>query len=86
MFFEDFLGGQLLAAVGRDDNDQMYPIAWAVMEGENNDSWEWFFIKQQKCLRLDEGNGVTFISDEHLVRFNHLWFICYTFINSTWLI
>ena len=27
------------------------------VEGENNDSWEWFFIEMQKCLGLDEGNG-----------------------------
>ena len=64
-FLKTFLGGQLLATVGRDGNDKIYPIAWAVMEGENNDLEEWFFIKLHKCLGLDEGNGVTFISDEH---------------------
>ena len=52
----------------------MYPIALAVMEGENNDSWEWFFIELKKCLGLDEGNGVAFIYDEHQVKLNHLWF------------
>ena len=44
-FLKTFLGGQLLVVVWRDDNDQMYPITWAVMEGENNDSWEWFFTE-----------------------------------------
>ena len=43
--WKTFLGGQLLAAVGRDDNDQMYPVAWTVVEAENIDSWVWFFIK-----------------------------------------
>ena len=28
----------LLSAVGRDPNEQMYPLAWAVVEGENNES------------------------------------------------
>ena len=37
-FLKTFLGGQLLAAMGRDGNDHMYPIAWVVVEGENNDS------------------------------------------------
>ena len=41
-FLKTFLGGQLLSAIGRDHNDQMYPISWAVVEGENNESWEWF--------------------------------------------
>jgi hypothetical protein len=35
-------GGQLLCAVGRDVNDDMYPIAYAVVESECRDSWTWF--------------------------------------------
>ncbi|WOL20256.1 hypothetical protein Cni_G29060 [Canna indica] len=34
-FLKMFLGGQLLFAVGRDGNNQMFPIAWVVVEGEN---------------------------------------------------
>ena len=41
-FLKTFLGGQLLSAIGRDHNDQMYPISWAVIEGENNESWKRF--------------------------------------------
>ena len=37
-----FLKGQLLAAVGIDGNDGMYPIAFAVCEGETKASWSWF--------------------------------------------
>ncbi|CAL1394692.1 unnamed protein product [Linum trigynum] len=29
----------LLTAVGKDGNNQMFPIAWVVVEGENRDSW-----------------------------------------------
>ena len=43
----------------------MYPIACAIMKGENNDSWEWFFIELQKCLGLDEDNGVALIYNKH---------------------
>ncbi|KAK5846007.1 hypothetical protein PVK06_002273 [Gossypium arboreum] len=31
--------GELLAAVRRDGNNQMYPVAWAIVEGECIDSW-----------------------------------------------
>ncbi|XP_072061957.1 uncharacterized protein [Arachis hypogaea] len=32
-------GGQLLTAVGRDPNDQIFPLAYAVVEAETKDSW-----------------------------------------------
>ncbi|CAH9106999.1 unnamed protein product [Cuscuta epithymum] len=67
-FLKTFLGGQLLCAIGRDGNDQIYPIAWAAVEGENNRSWEWFFKLLQKCLDLEEGADLAIISDEHQVR------------------
>ena len=35
-------GGILLIAVGTDANGGMYPIAWAQVEAENNESCEWF--------------------------------------------
>ncbi|XP_021715161.1 uncharacterized protein LOC110683116 [Chenopodium quinoa] len=69
-FLKTFLGGQLLCAVGRDANGQMYPIAWAVTEGENNLSWEWFFIHLVACLDLGEGEGLSVISDEHQAILN----------------
>ncbi|KAL8155122.1 hypothetical protein AgCh_000496 [Apium graveolens] len=34
--------GHLLAAVGVDANDGMYPIAWAIVEAKNTDAWNWF--------------------------------------------
>ncbi|KAL2942453.1 Cortactin-binding protein 2 [Bienertia sinuspersici] len=68
-FLKTFLGGQILAAVGRDANEQMFPIAWAVVEGENNKSWEWFFNHLKVCLGLGDGEGYAIISDEHQVSF-----------------
>ncbi|KAK9275080.1 hypothetical protein L1049_022339 [Liquidambar formosana] len=38
-FFKRANRGQLLAAVGRDGNNQMFPIAFAVVEGETKESW-----------------------------------------------
>jgi hypothetical protein len=34
--------GHLLAAISRDANNQMYPVAFAVVEAEVKDSWTWF--------------------------------------------
>ncbi len=34
--------GQLWAAVGRDDNNNMYPIAFAAVKAERKDNWSWF--------------------------------------------
>ncbi|XP_056690232.1 uncharacterized protein [Spinacia oleracea] len=69
-FLKTFLGGQLMSAIGRDGNDQMYPIAWAVVEGENNLSWQWFFLLLQRSLDLGEGEGIAIISDEHQAILN----------------
>ena len=68
-FLKTFLGGQLLAAIGRDANDQMYPVAWAVVEGENNDSWHWFITELQRSLELGDGSHLAILSDEHQVYF-----------------
>ncbi|XP_021763991.1 uncharacterized protein LOC110728656 [Chenopodium quinoa] len=69
-FLKTFLGGKLLSAVGRDGNEQMYPIAWAVAEGKNNLSWEWFFEQLKNNLGLGDGEGVCIISDEHMAILN----------------
>ena len=34
-------GGQILAATARDTNDNIFPVAFAVVEQENKDSWVW---------------------------------------------
>lgn len=35
-------GGVLLSAVTMDANNGIFPLAVAVCEGENRDSWTWF--------------------------------------------
>ncbi|XP_052736612.1 uncharacterized protein LOC108320266 [Vigna angularis] len=64
-FLKGKYGGELLTAVGRDGNDQMLPIAYAVVEVENKDSWMWFL----ELLIDDLGGGevcssITFVSDQ----------------------
>lgn len=33
---------QILAATGRDDNNNIYPIAFGMVDKEDTDSWTWF--------------------------------------------
>lgn len=56
--------GQLLAAVGIDGNNGMYPVAYAVVEKETRDSWTWFlwFLKEDLCI--DNDFSYDFISDK----------------------
>nr|XP_017239829.1 PREDICTED: uncharacterized protein LOC108212616 [Daucus carota subsp. sativus] len=65
-------GGQLLAAVGIDANDGMYPVAWAVVEAENNDSWNWFLANLRDDLRVINDGAFTFISDRQKGLINAL--------------
>ena len=38
-FFKSITSGALLAAIGKDNDNRMFPIAWAVVDGENQRSW-----------------------------------------------
>jgi hypothetical protein len=66
-FIKGHYGGQLLAAVGRDPNDNIYPIAIAVVEAETNDSWSWFLETLVADLGPNGSSGWTFISDKQKV-------------------
>ncbi|XP_074297884.1 uncharacterized protein LOC141628676 [Silene latifolia] len=64
-FLKTFLGGQLMAVIGRHGNEPMFLVAWAVVEGDNNKSYEWFFLQLKNSFGEVDGDGWTFISDEH---------------------
>ncbi|CAH9142846.1 unnamed protein product [Cuscuta epithymum] len=63
-FLKGQLKGEILTAVGRDANNQMYPIAWAVVEIENNSSWTWFLELLKQDLNIEEPEDWTIISDQ----------------------
>lgn len=67
-FLKTVCGGQLLSAVGRDGNNQMFPVAYAVVESENADSWRWFIDLLRDDLSLGDGHGYTLISDQQKVK------------------
>ncbi|XP_042032342.1 uncharacterized protein LOC121779059 [Salvia splendens] len=63
-FLKTYLGGILLTTVGTDGINQMYLIAWAVVETENEVCWTWFIKILVEELSLDEGVRITIISDQ----------------------
>ncbi|GJZ61467.1 calcium/proton exchanger [Tanacetum coccineum] len=64
-FLKHTCRGELLTAIGRDVNNQMYPIAWAVVQVENAENWCWFISLLAEDLELGHGTGITVISDSH---------------------
>ncbi|KAL2235253.1 UNVERIFIED_CONTAM: hypothetical protein Sindi_1257500 [Sesamum indicum] len=56
--------GILLTAVGVDPNNNLYPIAYAVVQRESTDTWEWFLtvLKQDVCIQRD--SEYTFMSNK----------------------
>ena len=52
-----------MIAMGCDGNNQLFPLAFALTEGENVDSWGWFLA----CIRnrVTQRRGLYVISDSH---------------------
>ncbi|KAK2457356.1 hypothetical protein QL285_004634 [Trifolium repens] len=55
-------GGQLLIAVGRDPNDQYFPLAFGIVETETKESWRWFIQLLMEDIGQDK--RIVFISDQ----------------------
>ncbi|XP_052625692.1 uncharacterized protein LOC128132781 [Lactuca sativa] len=64
-FLKGQVKGELLTAIGRDANNQVYPIAWAVVDVENKSNWTWFLELLSGDLDLIDGSGLVVISDQH---------------------
>ncbi|KAG8391485.1 hypothetical protein BUALT_Bualt01G0192600 [Buddleja alternifolia] len=55
--------GQLLCAVGRDKNNNLYPIALALVEVEKFDTWKWFLDLLIRDIGSAEEKDWAFLSD-----------------------
>jgi hypothetical protein len=49
-------GAQILAATGRDDNNNIFPIAWAMVAKEDTENLKWFLEQLKEALGGDYGN------------------------------
>ncbi|KAH0752191.1 hypothetical protein KY285_005339 [Solanum tuberosum] len=73
-------------------NNQMLPLAWAVVEVENKFTWNWFVNLLKEDLQLGDGTDLIIISDmqkglkivitDHLPNVEHK--ICVTQILANW--
>ena len=55
--------GKLLIAMAQDANNEIYPLAFAIVENESESTWKWFLglIK----LHVTQHKGICTISDRH---------------------
>ncbi|WMV19992.1 hypothetical protein MTR67_013377 [Solanum verrucosum] len=51
--------GELLVAVGKNGNNKMFPIAWAVVDNETKHSWSFFINFLKEDLQLGTRQGLT---------------------------
>ena len=49
-----------MIVIGCDGNNQLFPLAFSITKGDNNDSWGWFLA----CIRnrVIQWTGICFIS------------------------
>ncbi|GJU26976.1 hypothetical protein Tco_1165597 [Tanacetum coccineum] len=64
-FITHMCNDQLLTAMERDGNNQMYQIAWEMVDVENKNNWCWFLSLLVEDLNLENGLALTVISDAH---------------------
>ncbi|KAL2237919.1 UNVERIFIED_CONTAM: hypothetical protein Sindi_0983600, partial [Sesamum indicum] len=57
-------GGILLTTIGVDPNNCLYPIAYAVVNKECRETWEWFLIVLKNDLNITREYEYTFMSDK----------------------
>ncbi|XP_060973682.1 uncharacterized protein LOC133038971 [Cannabis sativa] len=62
-FLKTKYGGTLLVAVAYDANNQLFPVAFAIVDSENHDSWKYFLRKLKEAIGPVE--NLMFISDRH---------------------
>ncbi|KAM6554586.1 hypothetical protein CsatB_012398 [Cannabis sativa] len=62
-FLKNQHGGTLLIASAQNANRHIFPLAFAIVDSENDTSWNWFFSKLKESYNEREGQCI--ISDRH---------------------
>ncbi|XP_062118306.1 uncharacterized protein LOC133831921 [Humulus lupulus] len=62
-FLKSAYGGTLLVAATQDAEGRIFPLAFCVVDSENDDSWEWFFENFKKAYGVRECMSI--VSDRH---------------------
>ena len=57
----------MLCSIGMDPNDCIYPLAFAVVEVENTDTWKWFLSNLKSDLGILNTEPWTVMPDTMIV-------------------
>lgn len=75
VFLKGPFKGHLLSVVTKDDNDNMYPIAFATIIVGTKDSWSWFLETLVSNLGHQLLGKCAFISDHQKLTLHTLMYI-----------
>ena len=62
-FLKSKFGGTLLSATTQDASGKIFPLAFAIVDSENDASWEWFFVQVKKTFGVKD--KLSIISNRH---------------------
>jgi hypothetical protein len=83
--------GTLMVAIDMTAENQLLPLAFALVEGENNESWSWFLClvrkqvlgpDRQVCMISDHHRGLLNSAKEHIEGY-HRW-CSHHFVANIW--
>ena len=77
LFLKSKYKGVLLVATALDGNSNLYPIAFGVVDSDNEHSWEWF-MRQLNVVIADD-HSLAFVSDRNISIAKALKKVCLRF-------
>ena len=64
MYLYEKFKSKILIAIGVDAENEIYPLAYAIVDEEMTANWSWFFFQLRTYIVKDR-NGIYLISDRH---------------------
>ncbi|GKB85043.1 hypothetical protein Tco_0957315 [Tanacetum coccineum] len=74
----------IVAAMGRDVNNHIFPLAWAVVSVENKENWKWFLTQLRDDTGMIDGVGLTLIFDQQSTRRSCLHLGLHKLVSELW--